>query len=177
MMNPIATVQLRQTKTSLSWVVLDCPYCHGTHTHGAGPLAVNAPDGFLGHRLTHCGNPGDGYTLVKESPRHYFHGDLHPEGGWYCAACDSFHLDLVTFRWTDMLRLRESYERGSYFGDFRRPKDSANLIHVGPPTGRICPPGVVRRKVRDRPCPLEIKCVPRGPLRTSDLEVRSRFTQ
>jgi hypothetical protein len=49
------------------WVVLDCPYCHQRHTHGAG--ADGTTDG---HRGAHCSDGlarrDPGYVIVKADP-------------------------------------------------------------------------------------------------------------
>jgi hypothetical protein len=47
-----------------TWLVLDCPYCHRRHTHGAG---MDGADG--GHRVSHCptGESNPGYVLKRVS--------------------------------------------------------------------------------------------------------------
>ena len=49
-----------------TWVIDDCPYCHGKHTHGAGEWE-NDPNRFLTHRTSHCPTPfnnNPGYILT-----------------------------------------------------------------------------------------------------------------
>lgn len=52
------------------WKVEKCPFCGKVHVHGAGSEGDD-PYGFLGHRLTHCGDgvpDNNGYILVAKSP-------------------------------------------------------------------------------------------------------------
>ena len=36
-------------------IELDCPHCDNTHWHGEG----------LGHRVSHCKDAGQAYTIIK----------------------------------------------------------------------------------------------------------------
>jgi hypothetical protein len=65
---PIAWVYLKRYRgDSSSWVVPDCPYCYGQHTHGAGPEHCNPLEYLDPPRSSHCGGGGS-YKLVPFDP-------------------------------------------------------------------------------------------------------------
>lgn len=70
---PKASVVLKQRRNSTPrWVVLDCPYCGGIHTHLAGG-GITDPYDELGSRASHCSPPYRGpkgdYVLTPIEPR------------------------------------------------------------------------------------------------------------
>ena len=57
-------VRLKSMSWIRLWVVDVCPYCGGSHTHGAGSIDKD-PRKFLGFRAAHCNNGLD-YELVEK---------------------------------------------------------------------------------------------------------------
>lgn len=70
---PVALVTLRPATRrdggSAHWVVLDCPFCHRSHEHGAD--RNRKPEDSLGPRVAHCGGSNEGlstYVLRERRP-------------------------------------------------------------------------------------------------------------
>jgi hypothetical protein len=65
---PEAACVLDRDRTGLywQWVVLDCPYCHRPHRHGAGRVDKADPRALLDVRAAHCRlRPDVVYQLVE----------------------------------------------------------------------------------------------------------------